>query len=66
MNSTPYSRPYVAEYSDPDSSDDFGDRMCFAGARSADAETEKRGIGSGFWKRGDRKHFWRPDRYCSD
>ena len=41
MNSTPYSRPYVAEYSDPDSPDDFGDRVCLADSRGSDAETKE-------------------------
>ena len=40
-NSGSYSRPYVAEYSDPDSPHDFGDRVCLADSRGSDAETKE-------------------------
>jgi len=52
----------VAEYSDPDSPDDFGDRVCPADSRSSDAETKERRIGSSFRKRGHREHFRGSDR----
>jgi hypothetical protein len=40
-DSTPYSRPYVAEYSHSDSAFDPRDRLCLADTRRADAATEK-------------------------
>jgi len=61
-NSASYFRPYVAEYTDPDFPDDFGDRVCFADSRGSDAETKKRGIGSSFRERCHREHFWSSDR----
>jgi hypothetical protein len=59
----------VAEYSDPDFPDDFGDRVCLADPRGSDAETKKRRIGSSFRERCHREHFWSSDRngsYQSD
>jgi len=43
-----YSRPYVAEYRDPDSPDDSGNRMYPLDSRGLNAATKERGIGSSF------------------
>ena len=59
----------MAEYSDPDFPDDFGDRVCLADSRGSDAETKERRIGSSFRERGHREHFRSSDRngsYQSD
>ena len=47
----------MAEYSDPDFPDGFGDRVCLADSRGSDAETKKRRIGSSFRERGHREYF---------
>ena len=52
----------MAEYTDPDFPDDFGDRVCFADSRGSDAETKERRIGSSFRERGHREHFRSSDR----
>jgi hypothetical protein len=52
----------VAEYSDPDSPDDSGDRVRPADSRGAHATPQKRGLGSSLRQRGDREHFRRSDR----
>jgi hypothetical protein len=58
----PYSRPYVAEYCDPDSAIDPRDCLCLADACRTDAASEERGVGSGFRQRNDGKYFRRSDR----
>ena len=63
MDSTPYSRPYVAEHSHSDPSCDPGDRLCLADTRCADAAAQKRGTRSGIRQRRDGKHLWRSDRF---
>ncbi|MEA3205919.1 MAG: hypothetical protein QOG92_1602 [Verrucomicrobiota bacterium] len=59
---TPYSRPYVAEYSHSDYAFDPGDRLHAADSCRADAATEKRRIGSSLRQQHDGKYFRCSDR----